>query len=435
MIKEFETLGFYEPGFLHLRVNTNTDISDLNKLASNKKMKKYFSTFLHEYIHFLQDVTTTSGLMAAKFYIEFIKDINSKILHDKKAEFKVPVKITNTNNIEANLKLREIYRGDTRGSTLLKYNRYSIEYPTIKDKNNKIIKPPKYIVHYYDLITRESKSLHFGFACLKEYMAHAIQKKYIPETEHKDIPYQIAEQIIATEYPDFGNDSMLFVALCDASLMSFHPAQMFFNLIERMKKESFIPKSAIDIYKFSFKDLSFKGEIGTETVESLFEKIVKQTDTNFFDALQSAPFLPNYNWLKHILIEAKKLRLSNPSFITELVTEKGKLSQQFYEIFSNIGSPFFTNKTNIGGFVPPNELKEKMLQPYQLLVFKQIINIFNGHQNCSLYDFCKTRPDTDITNNLCKTAPWKRANEKVLCPFAQLWRTWGLTNKVPIKGN
>jgi len=433
MTKEFETLGFYEPGFLHLRVNTDIDISDLNELSRNKKTKKYFSTFLHEYIHFLQDITTTSGLMAANFYIEFIKDINWTIRHDGKAEFKVPVEITNTNNIKSNLKLREIYRGETKGSALLKYNRYTIEHPIIKDKNNKEIKPPKYKVHYYDLKTRKPKSLHFGFACLKEYMAHTIQKKYIPETENSDIPYQIAEQIVITEYPNFGNDSMLIVALCDASLMCFHPAQMFFNTIERMKKESFIPRSAIDIYNFAYKDISFKGEIGIETVESLFEKIVEQTDNHFSNALQSDYFLPNYKWLKHILIEAKKLRLTNPSFITELISRDRKISPKFYGIFKNLGTPFFTNKIDKGGFVPPHELKDKTLQPYQLLVFKQIINIFNGHQNCSLYDFCKNRPDKDITNNLCKTAPWERATEVNLCPFAQLWHTWGLTGEIPTK--
>jgi len=113
-IKDFEPLGFYEPGFLHLRVNTDEDISDLNSLYKNNP--KRFSTFLHEYIHFLQDVTTPSGLMSASFYIDFIKDVNWTIRNDGKPEFKVPVEITNLNNIEANIKLRLLYRGETEGS-------------------------------------------------------------------------------------------------------------------------------------------------------------------------------------------------------------------------------------------------------------------------------------------------------------------------------
>ena len=126
-IKDFEPLGFYEPGFLHLRINTDEDIFDLNEMATNPDKVKYFSTFLHEYIHFLQDISTPSGLMAAHFYIDFIKDANWTILHDGKNTFEIPVEISNVNNVEANYKLREVYRGQVDGSSFAKYDGYTIE--------------------------------------------------------------------------------------------------------------------------------------------------------------------------------------------------------------------------------------------------------------------------------------------------------------------
>jgi hypothetical protein len=429
---ELETLGFYEPGFLHLRVNTDYDISDLNDLYRNKSTQKYFSTFLHEYIHFLQDVTTPSGLMSASFYIDFIKDVNWTIRNDGKPEFQVPVEISNENNIEANMKLRSLYRGEIDGSDLAKYDNYTIENEVIVDKEGNEKKPKKFRVYYYDLKTRERKNFFFGYACLKEYVAHTIQNIFIPSAEHPDIPYQIAEQIVNKEYPEFGNDPMKIVALCDASLMCFHPAEMFFNTIERMKVASFVPKSTKDVYDFAYGDLKFHGQIGIETISSLYEKIVEHTDKQFYDALQSIPFLPNYNWLKHILEKAKKLRLNHPNFMTELIESESQLSDLFFKIFKSLGTPFFTNNKEIGGFVPPNDLTEIPSQPYQLLVFKQIINVFNGHKCCSLYDFCSLRKDKNITNELCKTAPWERGTEAELCPFGQLWKTWGLNGEIPI---
>lgn len=66
-ILDLETMGYYEPGLLHLRVNTDRDIRDLNKVMAEDRL--LFSTFLHEYIHFLQDVTTTVGLTYSSFYI------------------------------------------------------------------------------------------------------------------------------------------------------------------------------------------------------------------------------------------------------------------------------------------------------------------------------------------------------------------------------
>lgn len=429
-IKEFESLGFYEPGFLHLRVNTDEDISDLNNLYKNSPEK--FSTFLHEYIHFLQDVTTPSGLMSAGFYIDFIKDVNWTIRNDGKPEFNVPVEITNNNNIEANVKLRLLYRGETNGSNYAKYDCYLPENEVIVDKDGNEKKPTKYRVFYYDLMTRERKSFLFGFACLKEYVAHAIQKKFIPTTDHPDVPYQIAEQIVSKEYPEFGNDPMHLVALCDASLMCFHPAEMFFNMIDRMKASKFIPLDTKGIYDFAFQNLTFHGQNGVETVESLFVKIVDHTDKQFFDTLQSVPFLPNYHWLKLILDRAKKLRLNNPNFMTELVENEHKLSNFFFDIFRSLGTPFFTNKKELGGFVPPNDIEEIPSQPYQLLVFKQIINVYSGQRNCSLYNFCKSSQGEDITNEHCKISPWERGKEAELCPFGQLWKTWGLNEEKPI---
>ncbi|WP_258105886.1 hypothetical protein [Marinoscillum sp. MHG1-6] len=433
MTKEFETLGYYEPGFFHLKVNTDEDLSDLNVLMRNPDTKRFFSTFLHEYIHFLQDITTTSGLLSATFYIDFIKDVNWTIRNDGESEFKVPVEINNKNNIEANLKLREIYRGETKGSQLIKYDRYTVERKSIFDKDGQEINPELYKVHYYDLKTREPKTLNFGFACIKEYMAHAIQKKYIPDTDHADIPYQIAEQIVGVEYPEFGSDPMLVVALCDASLMCFHPAQMFFQTLKRMKEKKFIPQGTREIYDFAFKELTFQNSLGTETVETLFQSTIDLADKQLYDALQSQPFLPNYEWISYILKQAKNLRDSNPNFMCQLITDTGQLSDDFFEIFRLLGTPFFSNNKEKGGFVPPTNLKNTQIQPYQLLVFKQVIRVFYGHQSCSLYDFCKTRPDKDITNSHCLSSPWERAKEDELCPFAQIWKTWGLTNEIPTK--
>lgn len=430
--QEFETLGFYEPGFLHLRINTDYDIFDLNELSRNDDKKQYFSTFLHEYIHFLQEITTPSGLSSSSFYIDFIKDVNWTVRNDGKSYFSVPVEINNINNIEANIKLRSIYRGDSEGPELVKYDYYSVENESISDKDGNIVNPKKYKVHYHDLRTREYKSFYFGFTCLKEYVAHTIQTKFTSSTKHNDIPYQIAEQIVMKECPSFGNECLNILALCDACLMCYHPAEMFFNTIERIKKEDFVPKQTTDVYDFAYFDLSFQGQIGKFTVRTLFEKVVSIADSQFKDALQSDIFVPNYNWVNHILVKAKELRLNHPNFMTELVDEEGKLSSLFFDIFRLLGTPFFTNLSAKGGFVPPSDLKELPTQPYQLLVFKQIIDVFNGKKHCSLIDFCKSRPDEDITNQFCKISPWKRATEKNLCPFGQLWRTWGLTDEIPL---
>lgn len=430
-MKEYETLGFYEPGFLHLRINTDSDISDLNKLFKSNQTKKLSSTFLHEYIHFLQEVTSTNGLINGNFYIDFIKDINWKIRANSNKKFKVPVKIDNEFNTKAKIELNEVYRGNHKLTSYVKYDYYEKESTEIIDKDGKSIKPTKYKIHYTDIQTREKKHFYFGHTCLKEQIAHSIQNAYT-KTEHPDIPYQIAEQILNIEYPSFGGTNYKFiVALCDSSLMSFHPAQMFFNTIERMKKENFIPKNCKEIYDFAFNELNLIGDMGEFTADSLFEKVIENSIEQYHNALQSPIFSEIYDWLKHILIQAKKLRLENPDFLCNLLDSKGNLSSDFYDIFRKLGSPFYTNNKNEGGFVPPTELINSHSRPFLLLVFKEILRVYSGHKSCSMIDFCRLSPEKDMVNENCIKSPWNKVNESDLCPFAQMWKTWGLTEKKP----
>lgn len=89
-LTDFETLGWYEPGVFHLRVENCEDLSELNRLPQLSASKRWVSTFLHEYIHFLQDVTSTHGLLYFNFYIEELKNANKQVLEGG-ADFQVPL--------------------------------------------------------------------------------------------------------------------------------------------------------------------------------------------------------------------------------------------------------------------------------------------------------------------------------------------------------
>jgi hypothetical protein len=428
--KQFETRGYYEPGFLHLRVNTDEELIDLNKFAADPATAAYFSTFLHEYVHFLQDVTTINGLANTIHYIDMIQEVNYEVIHSGRADFKVPFAFSNANNIQANKQLRNIYAGYQKPIDYIKYDSYQVLHQVVKDKEGNEHYPEIYKVHYY---TRSGikLSFNFGWICLTEYVAHAIQNKFVPGTDHSDVPYVAPELIIHKEYPEFGSDTMMIAALCDASLMSYHPAQVFFKTIQQMKADKFIPATPKEVYDYAYASISFRNGTGAVSTSVLYEQTAERADRQLADALKSDIFAPNLRWVKHVFASAKKLRLENPSFITDLVNSPGQLSETFYAVFGKLGTPFFTNKNYSGGFVPPKNLSHEGIQPYQLLVFKEIIDVFHGKRHCGLYQFCKQRPDRDITNHNCLTAPWKRGVEEDLCPFGQFWKTWGLNGHFP----
>ena len=256
----------------------------------------------------------------------------------------------------------------------------------------------------------------------------------VPGTGHAYVPYVVPELIIEKEYPAFGRDPLLISALCDACLMSYHPAQMFFKTILQMKADKFVPVTTKEVYDFIYAGIAFKSETGLITAQQLYDQTVDNAIAQLADALKSDIFEPNLRWVKHIFMEARALRTGNPDFITKLVKSPGQLSEMFYEVFAKLGTPFFTNKRRSRrNSSPPRNFDPVGIQPYQLQVFKEIINLFHGKKGCGLYNFCKQTTDKDITNADCHQAPWKRGEEKDLCPFGQFWKTWGLNGAISSK--
>jgi hypothetical protein len=430
-IEAFDNLGRYQPGYLHMQINTDIELKDLNKIASDPATAHHFSTFFHEYIHFLQDITTTSGLMRTIYLIDVLKEFIFQVKNDGKAEFKTPLKLSNDRNLQANEALQKIYRGDEKPIDYIRYSHYTVDFVTLADKDGVISKVPRYEITYYSRAS-QTGTFFFGSACLMEYVAHTVQTTFAPHTQHPDVPYLVPELILEKEYPGFGSDPMTIAALCDASMMNFHAAHMFFDLINTMKQQQFVPNEPKDVYDFMNKNFKLQGKDGDFTVNDLFDSQLEIALYQLNDALKSDIFEPNRFWVNHIFKEGAALRKAVPDFFVHFVEDKGMLTTFFYDIFSRIGSPFFTNNAEMGGFIPPRIIDATGIQPYQLLVFKEIIMIFLGKRECGMYNFCKTHSTEEIVNADCLTAPWKRGIADDLCPLGQFWKTWGLNGEIPI---
>lgn len=431
-IIELETLGFYRPRFLHLHLNTQEPIDNLNVLVNNEQHKWLFSTFLHEYVHFLQDISTPYGIMRSFLFIDLLKDIIHPIRNSEQSEFVVPVELNNAFNSLSNIQLQELYAGDDVCANRIIYRYYELEYFPIKDRMGAEYQVTQYKIHYTDIGNHEEKSFVFGTTCIKEYMAHTIQSRYYPHVVHDDIPYLVAELICYKEYPVLCKDPMFIVALCDASLKTSHPAHLFFTTLERMRKLNYVPSNYEDIYSFAFNDLQLVGNGNSFHPEEYYDYVVGLILKQYDNLLSSEVFEANRRWLHHLFTSVRTLRLEIPNFILHLVDEEGRLENDFHWIIKILGTPFLTNNANGYGYIPPEAIDTKGIMPYQLLAVFEVYKVLRGSTRCSLYDFCSHRPDKNITNHHCLNAPWERANEPSICPFAQLWISWNLVGKTPI---
>lgn len=117
--------------------------------------------------------------------------------------------------------------------------------------------------------------------------------------------------------------------------------------------------------------------------------------------------------------------------MSNLVTPDGKLSSTFWLVAQFLGTPFFTDKRFNGNFIYPHGLDQSTVNPYIGIALIAIINVFHGANRCYMHQFCKSKPEGDITNEHCLSAPWMRVKESNLCPLATLWKAWGLEGKFP----
>jgi len=437
--EEHSQLGSYEIGLMKLLVNTEDDLQDLNKLRDPDFSADWLPTFFHEYVHFLQDVSTTQGLLNFILQIEELRNVSKVIRDSNDLTFHVPLIINNEYNFPTNIELLSIYKGVSSGQNIqyelrsAAYESYSFEMIDITTANQDKLHIPKYTVKYLDTGAQSYVKCHFGSRHIKEYMAHALQTQFATDTHHEDIPYKLAEQILEKEAPMLAKDVSLMVAFCDACLMNFHPAELFFKSIERLKLIPNIEfndvQSVYDFIQTGWENCEPK-QFG-KTVNDVYGYFCNEAINRFNDSLKGVIFERNRTWFTEIIENAKNLRFNQQGFITQLVESPSKLSLKFFEVLALVGTPYVTNSKGKGYFIPPITISCLAIEPEFLKVFQAVRRTFQGHKQCSMHKHCSAEPSTDITNELCITTPWERVNDTNLCPYAQLWKTWDFAGKTP----
>ena len=102
-------LGFYMPSFFRLHIATTNPIESIQNFSDYD-----FSIFLHEYIHFIQDITTFYGLNNTHTTVEYLRYANNHVVQTLKSDFKVPIEPDpyNKDNVFLNSFLIKLTFGD-----------------------------------------------------------------------------------------------------------------------------------------------------------------------------------------------------------------------------------------------------------------------------------------------------------------------------------
>lgn len=375
-------IGEYVSNYLYIKLNTSVNPEDYFKDPLLTK------TIIHEYIHFIQNISTIHGMLG-------IINVCDKIQEFYNANY--PIKFPFVSKREETLfwtdclDITENSMSTTPTVpffiTSAKLKQDTNGFPLVKSGTSIIIYP------YYVEISYQNQTIQydFGTQAIKEAMTTVFEEALMPNSNPKNfwtLPYDLVEIIFKFNYPILLKPQYLY-AFCDSCLMSRNPPETFKIMLDRMIQSQFIPNTALDIYNFfranyinSYNYISDWGEIFSLTIRKVNDIInVKQLD---YAAEWTLKLITHYN----------TLRKTTPDFFSEIIkfkTPKKRLLL-FLHYLNQDTSPLIFNNNNIpaciGSPLLSEEQSSSLLYWYHMSLM--FIYVFKNNKTCP-FTICKEK--------------------------------------------
>lgn len=419
-----EDLGQYLPSFFRIKLEFPHPPDPMSLYNLSKRNQ---ATFVHEYIHYLQDVSTYFGLNNAYFHSEYIHAAVNEVYSMPNNEAHIPIELqNNVGNVELNGQIQELatgYSGEIPNLFLLKI-----------DKENR---KPKYHHPYCEYLTQiilrlpKGENIVFGGKAIMESMAYLIERNVEPSTSGADdYPYHAAEYVAREIYPGFVDDIRL-IALCDISLNCSNPGKMFVQTLEMYKSCNRIPTPE-NIYEDFYKAPCRM--MGRDTTYSMgFLPFAIQVTERLVLYLNDNRFGSFHNTLRKMIGSGMDYRVNHKTFMIDIARGGDLLhNEPLRMVMRRFGSPVIVD--SIGNH---SQLESYMFKSHELYIFFAIQQVYetlsNGQFFCEMRQWCDY-PDengkaTVNTDDRCDECPWSRAYDNDLCPYALLWRHWKLGDR------
>lgn len=438
-VKNYDkTLGSYMPSFFYMNLDfefykASCSIFNLNE--------RDFSIFVHEYIHFLQDISSFALMNNSYVYSEYIHAVVNYIRTLPIGEFDVPLKLPfNYGNVELNQFVNNACMGSNDTVDIVICNRVDTKRVKVPYRNN-IVK--ELVLPYIE--STHKKKLFFGTYAVMESMAYLMEKRMSKGfTPVPDYPYLSAQMVIEQRYPEFGKDDLNIIALCDISLQYSNPGWIFVSFLDMMKEIGFLPSDPHDLYIIANQlPVSQMGE-NTSFDNGIIEMAFMLT-RRLKLYLSGSRYSGFHNIVNKYFGFGLRNRIQNKTFMLDLASAGyGKDNTVFFKTLNELGSPIIRDKYGDFYQIPyMNDNSDMFLSTFPAI--EQIFKCLSkGSDICEMIDMCEQTIQhareifgdsyadyiPEINEN-CYDKPWCKINEEKLCPYALLWKHWGLSNYIP----
>lgn len=424
-------LGGYEPAFFRIEL----EFPFYNAMHSILNLApKDLSVFVHEYIHFIQDISTFSGLNNAYVYSEYIHGAVTHIYKMPKGDIEVPIALpSNYGNIELNQFVNEIGLGwtDEEVTNLfiskLKKNRVRVPFNSYLSTVDEVF-----------IIQVNGKKLPFGAHAIRESMAYILEHCITDGSPSApDYPYNAAFAVAKHVYEDFCENELNVLALCDMCLQFSVPGRVFVETLEGYKKDKYIPKDPRDIYDFFYNRPCIQIQSYSTLLSGLlpFGIFVGERINDYY---KDPLFSRFHDIVRRLIGTGLSMRLNARSFLIDMaeigLRNKRKLEKNdlFMMLYAQLGTPVIKDSESNYFITPPYQMAGNTAVSY-FQAIQQFIYLFrDGNTCCSLYEWCEKSSDSHYDDR-CIMEPWSRCDDERLCPFALLWKHWNLRGHTPVE--
>ena len=438
-----EECGSYLPGFFRMKLEFPFNES---RLALNNLSKRNQASFFHEYIHFLQDISSFWCLNNAYVYSEYIHLACNVAYSQPDGELHLPIKVVfDETNVAANQWIVKNTIGDYE----------EIDNLFIKNYRFKEVKCPftsSYAKKVKEVILQiqGGRKIHFGARAIMEGMAYMIEKRIAPGGKApKEYPYLAAEYLAKIIYPEFAESDLRLIALCDMSLQFTQPGKVFVETLERYKRSAVIPTTEGIYSQFYVTPMEDKGRaryLGDSYFE--FATMVAERLKLYLNCspyampiglngrqLKVQPLISKGYYNFHRAIDnlvgfGINIRILKPHFFLYLA-KGGETSENAWLRYAmhTTGFPLIEDVNHEYFKIPSSVIDEDAMEFF--FAIEQISKTFEeGMSICEMIEICSSSKGVDPpVDDRCFMEPWKRVNDLKLCPYAFLWRHWNLSKR------
>lgn len=418
----------YYPSFYNIYINTTKSFSEIIGSSSE-------SEFFHEYLHFLQDITTTFGLMNFSVVLNKVRDVYHCMKSFDMAninQIHLPVEYTMKEATSINLKLFKLYLQYTVTEKIK-----STEIACAPEKEDIEIELPdktKVVVPVWRIVTKNSEMFKFGAHAIMEGICHTLQIViYNIKDTPPQAPYNLSKMIWDFMLPTQKDNIKAFIDLSEVSLMTLTPGSFFIEILKKIQSSEisineFFYETIYNYYKIKFKDElnifqfysmcycmllnDIKGTFTANLYSSYYEWLIKELQIGYRKRLTKVPFFSEF----------LKWKDFPPQEITKALT--AFVNKNGYPPVRNAdGHIFCQQQKDESGYLSVLA-SIAMYSAYKCITNKE----FDG---CELKETCiflngSLSGENLIVDDTCQKQPWDKKGEQPICPFMWVWNTWGL---------